>query len=133
MSREFNSQATANTLCAFATMGRQPGERMMRQQLEREVQFAGFCKHAVGVCENRGKAGGADDEEAGAAGGGDMSGIHLAATSSDASCIHLNRPLDRHVDINVRVRHLDLVCSDAQYPRNAQYPRKEQHLHCSML
>ena len=133
MSGEFNSQAIANTLCAFATMGKQPGQRMMRQQLERGVQFAGFGKHAVGVCENWGKAGGVDDEEAGAAGGGGMKGIYLAATSSDASCIHLNRPLERHVDRHVRVRHLDLVCSDAQYPRNAQYPRKEQHLHCSML
>ena len=92
MSEKFNSQAIANTLCAFAAMGRQLGERMMRQQLEWEVQVAGVCKHAVGVCENWGKAGGADDEAAREAGGGDMRGIHLAATWSDASRIHLVRP-----------------------------------------
>jgi hypothetical protein len=37
VSGEFNSQAIANTLWAFATVGRQPGERMMRQ-LERRAE-----------------------------------------------------------------------------------------------
>jgi hypothetical protein len=93
MSGELNSQAVANTMCAFATMGTHPGERMMRQQLEWGVQFAGFCKHSVGVCTNWGNAGGADDDEAtGAVVGGDMKGIDLTATSPDASCIHLVRP-----------------------------------------
>jgi hypothetical protein len=37
MSGEFNSQEVANTLCAFATMGTKPGERMTGQ-LERRYQ-----------------------------------------------------------------------------------------------
>jgi hypothetical protein len=33
----------------------------------------------VGVCDDGDKAGGADDGAAGAAGGGDIRGVHLAA------------------------------------------------------
>ena len=41
----------------------------------RGVQLAGYGKHAVGVCDGGETAGGADDEAAGASGGGDIKGF----------------------------------------------------------
>jgi len=41
MSGEFNSQAIANTLWAFATVGRQSGERMMRLRERRAQAISG--------------------------------------------------------------------------------------------
>ncbi len=38
-------------------------------------RLTGGCKHAVGVCDDGDKAGGADDGAAGAAGGGDIRGV----------------------------------------------------------
>jgi hypothetical protein len=49
----------------------------------RGVQLAGHCKHAVGVCDDGDKAGGADDGAAGATGGGNIRGVQLAR-----SCNH---------------------------------------------
>ena len=42
ISGEFNSQDVANTLWAFATMGRKPGERMMGQLEGRTCSFSLF-------------------------------------------------------------------------------------------
>ena len=53
-------------------------ERRTEAILGRGVQLAGGCKHAVGVCDDGDKAGGADDGAAGAAGGGDIRGVQLA-------------------------------------------------------
>jgi hypothetical protein len=50
----------------------------------RRVQLAGHCKHAVGVCDDGDKAGGADDGAAGAAGGGDIRGVQLAGCCKHA-------------------------------------------------
>jgi hypothetical protein len=50
----------------------------------RGVQLAGYCKHAVGVCDDGDKAGGADDGAAGAAGGGDIKGVQLAGCCKHA-------------------------------------------------
>ena len=41
MSGEFNSQDIANTLWAFATMGRKPGDRMMGQLEVRTEAISG--------------------------------------------------------------------------------------------
>ena len=66
ISGEVNSQHVANTLWAFATMGRKPGADdgaaggAVGGDI-RGVQLAGCCKHAVGVCNNGQRAGGADD------------------------------------------------------------------------
>ncbi len=74
ISGEFNSRDVANTLWTFATMGRKPGERMMGQLEGRVeaisgqfIQLAGCCEHALSVCDNGEKAGGADDGAAGGA------------------------------------------------------------------
>jgi hypothetical protein len=42
------------------------------------------CKHAVGVCDNGEKAGGADDGSGGGAGGGDIRGVQLAGSCKHA-------------------------------------------------
>jgi hypothetical protein len=83
---EYNSQIVANTLWALATMGTKPGAEAVDGAAGaagggdiRGVQLVGYCKHAVGVCDDGGKAGGAADGAAGAAGGGGIRGIQLAA------------------------------------------------------
>ncbi len=57
MAGTFNTQEVANTLWANATMGRDPGEGLMRDLEGRgggggHVQRAGCGKHAVGICED---------------------------------------------------------------------------------
>ncbi len=76
-------------------MGTKPGERIMGQ-LERMgggdirgVQLAECCKHAVGVCDDGVKAGGADDGAAGATGGDDIRGVQLAGCCKHAVGIKL--------------------------------------------
>ena len=46
ISEEFNSQSDANTLWAFATMGRKPAERIMGQ-LERQAEAISDLKHEI--------------------------------------------------------------------------------------
>jgi hypothetical protein len=96
ISVQFSSQDVANTLWVFATMGSKPGERMMGH-LERRAEaimirgVQGRCKHAVGVCDDGVKAGGADDEAAGAAGVGDIRGVQLAGCCKHAVGIYYSK------------------------------------------
>jgi hypothetical protein len=54
----------------------------------RGLQLAGGCEHAVGVCDNGEKAGGADDGAAGAAGGADGSDIMIRDVQLGGGCKH---------------------------------------------
>ena len=66
----------ANTLWAYATMGREPGAGVMRglegraEAVAGTLQCAGRGQHAVGVCDDGAGARGGGDAGAGGAGGG---------------------------------------------------------------
>ena len=53
----------------------------------RGVHLAGCCQHAVGVCDDIEKAGGADDGAAGAAGRGDIRGVQAAKRCMHEVCV----------------------------------------------
>jgi hypothetical protein len=82
--QEFGAQEIANTLHILAKeKDKATGSLLLAlerraEAISRGVQLAGGCKHAVVVCDNGVKAGGADDGAAGGAGGGDIRGVQLA-------------------------------------------------------
>jgi hypothetical protein len=64
ISGKFNSQEVANSMWAFATKGEKPRERFRGSWSSGRRRYQGsstrrLCKHDVGVCNNRGNAGGA--------------------------------------------------------------------------
>jgi hypothetical protein len=53
----------------------------------RGVQLAGWCKHAVGVCDNGNKTGEVADGAAAVAGGGNIRAVQLAGSCKHAVVI----------------------------------------------